>query len=259
MLRVTFGPDKNSSWGRHPRSEARSETNSATQGGRGRAHAKHSNSSRIRAHAKQNMRNTRTAAGPSKMQPDKMLPVTFGTHKNSACGRRSRCEAGSETFGPDKNSSWGRHPRSEAGSETNSATQGGRGGAHAKHSNSSRIRAHGRHSRCEAGSETDSQKRTAAGFVPKRCQTPATESAESYLRNALNIACEALKLTYGSYSPARYDLRLHSARPFLCWLRSESVSNSGLAMPVAKTPSATSLCLGWLSALDGSTAGPSNS
>ena len=26
-----------------------------------------------------------------------VLPVTFGSHKNSACGRHSRCEAGSET------------------------------------------------------------------------------------------------------------------------------------------------------------------
>ena len=71
------------------------------------------------------MRNTRTAAGvgpmPNKMQSDKMLPVTFEIHKNSSCGRHSRCEAGSET---------------------SSATQECRGGAHAKHSNSSRIRAH---------------------------------------------------------------------------------------------------------------------
>ena len=100
----------------------------SSKGCRGEAHAKHSNSSRIRAHATQNavrqnafrylrlihikqkqvswpaplaaantsrlprsameepMRNTRTAAGfepmPSKMQSNKMLPVTFGIHWN---------------------------------------------------------------------------------------------------------------------------------------------------------------------------------
>ena len=57
-------------------------------------------------------RNTRTAAGfepmPSKTQPDKMLPVTFKTHKKQFVWH-PRCEAVSETIGASP---------LEAGSET---------------------------------------------------------------------------------------------------------------------------------------------